>query len=396
MWYMVKNVSGGGPIWARAYAKSPDGITWTRPKLGLVDIGGSTDSNLIAPGGLGAGISIDEGPGFAPADERFKYAYWDNGMRVCFSADGLHWADFPGNPVLPFYDNGPLVKTGTGDIINVFRDTIRHRYVAIVKMYAVPEDGYRGKTANMAQEGERRLVGQSESEDFIHWTMPRRIFVPEDRDEGITEFYGMPVIVRGDLCVGFLRVLRDDLPADAGGPVYGTGYNVLATSRDGENWTRDREVFFDRNPAPGSWDHAICWFGNAVELGDQPYLYYGALSAGHKVGDRQIGLARLRKDGFVSRDAGSTRGVLRTPAVTLGGSSMALNVSADGGEIRVRILDRTGQPIPGFTFDDCRPVRTDSTAAPAQWRGDLRSLRGRSVVLEFAVRRASLYGFELM
>jgi hypothetical protein len=40
----VKN-PGGAPIVAYAYAESADGINWTRPPLGLVEINGSRQSH---------------------------------------------------------------------------------------------------------------------------------------------------------------------------------------------------------------------------------------------------------------------------------------------------------------------------------------------------------------
>ena len=59
-----------------------------------------------------------------------------------------------------------------------------------------------------------------------------------------------------------------------------------------------------------------------VLKGNLEYIYYGGYSAGHKVGDRQVGLALLRRDGFVSRDAGAERGLLRTPPLLAAGRAL--------------------------------------------------------------------------
>jgi len=61
-------------------------------------------------------------------------------------------------------------------------------------------------------------------------------------------------------------------------------YSVLATSRDGIHWQRRREPFLDRDPARGSWDHAMTWIGAAVPVGDEVFFYYGGYARGHKVG----------------------------------------------------------------------------------------------------------------
>ena len=94
------------------------------------------------------------------------------------------------------------------------------------------------------------------------------LFAPDEKDPGITEWYGMVGFqVRGDLLVAFLQVLRDDLTcegapreASAANPTRsgGMGHTVLCWSRDGETWQRDRQVdaFLEPNPKIG-WDHAI-------------------------------------------------------------------------------------------------------------------------------------------
>jgi hypothetical protein len=262
---------------------------------------------------------------------------------------------------------------------------------------STPADGYKGRTPN-AQEGYRRCVGQSVSQDCLHWAPPRRIIKPDQNDEGITEFYSIGgVVARGDLLLGLLKVLRDDLPCEPGGPANGIGYTVLAWTRDGENWQRDREPFFDRNDQPGAWDRAMAWMDCQVLVGEDIYLYYGGYARGHKVErfiERQIGLARLKRDRYVAREASATLATLRTPLVILGAASMTVNAIVSG-EMKVRILDFTGKPVPGFDWADGAPLRGDSLAHPVRWRRDPASLRSQPVRLEFALREAHLYAFEL-
>src|SRR5262245_15361880 len=180
-----------------------------------------------------------------------------------------------------------------------------------------------------------RLVGQSVSDDCMHWTPVRRIIAADARDEGITEFYSIgQVIARGGLLLGTLKVLRDDLAAEPGGEKQGLGYSVLAWTRDGETWHRDREPFLDRNSEPGTWDRAMTWADCLVPVGDEVFVYYGGYARGHKVErftERQIGVARLRQDRYVSRDAGPEGGSLRTPLVSCGTArGLAVNAEAAG------------------------------------------------------------------
>jgi hypothetical protein len=104
------------------------------------------------------------------------------------------------------------------------------------------------------------------------------------------------ILARGDLLIGLVKVLRDDLPAEASGEKRGIGYTTLAYSRDGVTWTRDREPFLPRNPSTGTWDHAMSWGDCQCPVDDDVFIYYGGYARGHKVErftERQIGLARM-------------------------------------------------------------------------------------------------------
>ena len=178
------------------------------------------------------------------------------------------------------------------------------------------------------------------------------------------------------------------------------GYTVLTWTRDGETWQRDRHTdkFFEPDPKVGAWDHAMAWVGSSVPVGDEVYLYYAGYRWGHKYQhsvDRQIGLVKLKRDRFVARRAADTPGSLATPVLTLDADSLALNVDSQAGEVRVQITDAAGKPLDGFRFDDCRPISADSLAAPVEWQGKLSDLRGKPVRIEFTLRNADLFAFEL-
>jgi hypothetical protein len=200
------------------------------------------------------------------------------------------------------------------------------------------------------------------------------------------------------LLVGTLKVLRDDLAPEPGGERTGIGYTVLAWTRDGETWHRDREPFMDRNPEAGTWDRAMTWGDCLVPVEDEVFIYYGGYARGHKVErftERQIGLARLPRDRYVSRDAGADGGSMRTPVVSLGEVS-DLTVNAEiAGELRVGVLDSAGAAIAGFQTSDCTPIRGDSLRHRVEWKQPLASLKEKPVQLEMILRDARLYGFEL-
>ena len=305
---------------------------------------------------------------------------------MAFSRDGLRWKEQPAGP-------RPLLG---GDIVDVYWDPIRRRYGAVTKQ------GWRGQWTDA--KGKKhdmgvRAVGHATSRDFVRWTPSELIFKPDEQDEGEIQWYGMgAVMARGRLLIGTPKTLRDALPAEPGGPVKGIGYSTLAISRDGERWTRFRQPFLDRNPKPGTWDRAMTWIDSAVLVGDQLFLYYGGYGKGHKVEPftlRQIGLARMPRDRYVSLDArGAAVGTLRTEPLVVGAAQMTLNADARGGEIRVQLLDEAGKVRPGFAFADCQPIAGDSLAHPVRWKGSLASLRRQAVRVEMRLRGARVFAFE--
>jgi hypothetical protein len=368
IWYGVFENASRSHV---GYMESDDGINWIRPHRVLED-----------PAPIQFGVSIlDEGPEFPEPTQRFKNAYWfDGGLHIAVSPDGLAW-----KPLVP-----QTVLRADHDITNIYKDRLRNRYMAICSTYVT---GPRWS-------GHRRVTIESVGDDLIHWRRPWRVLTPDDKlEKGETQFYAMcGFLQRGDLLIGMVKVLHDDFAADPGGPKAGVGWTSLAWSRDGEHWTRDREVFFDRHPRSGEWDHAMAWIDWQLPVGDEVYLYYGGYARGHKINrfeERQIGLLRMLRDRYVAREAKETQGSLRTPLVLLDATGMTVNAKVEG-ELRIRIVDPSGKALPGFDWADCEPIRGDSIRHAVRWKGDLASLQGKPVHVEFSLRNAHLFGFDLV
>jgi len=369
MWYGVPIGPDAESDSHLAYMESENGIDWIRPHRVLDD---------PAPIKYGASV-IDDGPAYPDPSRRFKFAWWcDGGLQVAASPDGLMWKPLAPGVVLPH----------NHDINCIFRDTPRNRYIALVSV-GMEGEGWTGK---------RRIPHQSASQDLIRWENPWPVLTPDEEDEGETQFYCMSgLTTRGDLLIGMARVLRDDLSAEPGGQTAGIGYTALAWNRDGEHWERDREPFLNRGETPGDWDRAMAWIDCQLPVGDEIYLYYAGYARGHKIErktERQIGLARMPRDRFVSRDAGQVEGRLCTRPIILESTQLTLNADASG-RILVRFLDAHGRPFPGFDWEDCAEITGDSLLHPVKWKSDPASLMGKPVTMEFAMRDARLYGFDL-
>jgi hypothetical protein len=141
----------------------------------------------------------------------------------------------------------------------------------------------------------------------------------------------------------------------------------------------------------------MAWVDYQLPVQDEVFIYYGGYARGHKVErftERQIGLVRTKRDRYVARAADGA-GLLRTRLVALEGNKLALNVDASGGAARVQILDDKEKPILGFRFEDCDPIRGDALSASVRWKRTLSGLGRQPVRLEFALRSAKLFGFEI-
>lgn len=371
IWYNVYKAKHQDGTARFAYMESEDGIHWIRPHRVLKD-----------PGAINFGSSvIDEGPDFADPTQRYKLAWWaGGGLNIAVSANGLQWTMFRPYPVLRH----------NHDINNIFWDDARNRYQATVSVF----------TTGPTWKDQRRTTMTSVSEDLVNWKKPWYVITADDTvDKDFTQFYAMQgYLNRGELMIGLVKVLHDDWVApETPQGAFGVGYTTLAWTRDGEHWVRDIEPFFEPDPDPNAWDHAHAWLDWQLQINDEVYIYYGGYKYGHKMDrweGRQIGLVKMPRDRYVSRDVGTDGGTLCTPPVILPGNKMTVN-AAVAGELRVRLLDQAGKPIPAFDADDCHPIQGDSLTHSVQWKAAMTTLRDRPVKIEFILHDARLYAFEL-
>lgn len=90
--------------------------------------------------------------------------------------------------------------------------------------------------------------------------------------------------------------------------------------------------------------------------------------------------------------------VIFQPAIELAGRQLHINMSTSAaGAIRVEIQDETGQPLPGFSLEDCTEVIGDELDRLVQWRGssDISQFAGQPIRLRFVLKDANLYSFQI-
>ena len=165
-------------------------------------------------------------------------------------------------------------------------------------------------------------VGRAESDDFVHWSQPHRVFAMDALDVSREKFYGMGASIYEGIYIGLPFVYHRDNSERID--------IQLATSRDGITWKRagNRQVFIPNGPE-GSWDAGMIFMPNQPlqVVGDRVFIFYSGIQGNHvwnlrdygkagspsyekarHIGAAQIGVATIRRDGFVSLDAGADEG----------------------------------------------------------------------------------------
>ena len=87
-----------------------------------------------------------------------------------------------------------------------------------------------------------------------------------------------------------------------------------------------------------------------------------------------------------------------TKPITLLKPQLRLNANAPHGEVRFQLTDLRSQPLPGYTFDDCVPVKEqDRLDAVVAWKDkDLTDQIGKVTRLEVTFRNARLYALRVV
>jgi hypothetical protein len=402
MWYHVfsyvawkSNEENWYTYWT-CYAESPDGIAWNKPDLGIVEFEGSTRNNIILQGQWWAvpGTVLKENYEPDPA-KRYKLLYTDvsgvsredvardggitgewpgrSGVCIAYSADGIHWEPYIGNPVID----------GESDTSNIiFWDESIKKYVYYMRppLYAGPW---------------KRRIARAESKDLLQWSAPETVLIPDELDP--LELYGMPVFQYEGYYFGLLQVYHSATTE--------TIDIQLAFSRDGKNWDRlpQRDTFLGlglRHGQGKDFDAGMVIVDKPVFIGDEIRFYYTGYNRPHNdtQGKTAMGLATSRMDRLIGRATWpGERGVLLTRPLTCEGNQLEINTASTDGAIQVEVLTEAGEIIAGYERSSCPAVSDDSLRHRMTWLAgrDLSSLRGQRIRFKFYLSNAVLYSFQV-
>lgn len=419
------------------YFTSKDGVHWDKPDLGVMDVAGRRDHNIVftsdlvpqsvtplsygpkkfvvpstamTPQGKKAFFwSVNKHPHPRDASEKFigLAIVQDHrrGAHIVTSPDGIHWSCASA----PFWQTPHDVSSKGDDcLMHILYDEAKRKWTLYRRI--IPEFSER----MVADESDRERPGAdryyrsyayAESDDLREWKNHQFILSMDADDPPDTELYQFACHKFGETYVGYMSVfyLRRPEPIDV----------HLATSRDGIHFTRvcRGKPYIPSGPL-GYYDvmAMACSQPRPVVVDDTVYFYYAALNFPHNVDmastDPAVlksgaALATFKRDRFASLetsdlDAGPCRVI--TKPFTIQHSKLFLNASTwMKGSIRVEALTPDWQPIPGFAEPEAQEIRGDALDHPVRWKdnADVSRLVGKQIRLKCYMTRARIHALTL-
>ncbi len=349
LWYSTID-----PSWhiSMCYAESDDGLSWRKPALDIHTHDGERTNIVFDADPHGPSVIHD------PWDIRPEWQY----KMVCgagpaqyvhayHSGDGQHWLTARLTPAIANNPDCPM------------------------SLHRRPDGTY---AAHHRVPGGGRRIGRSQSADFLDWQGGRIVLEPGPGDPPQFQMYGMGATMYGDYEIGTLWAYQTDLDDTGSSKMNGRQQAEFTYSRNGMAWHRPSQAEF-LIPAgePGTWDSGNVQCASApVFLEDEIRYYFASSTVRHS--NRWeltpalfgVGMASLKPDRFVALVAGDEPAVAHTRRFTMRAPDIRINAEvAEGGSVRLEMLDADARPIPGYEMDRCLPIRGDSTGHPVNWEG---------------------------
>ena len=376
-----------------AMATSKDLINWERPKLNLFK------ENLILP----------KGPLFAGGDnaiwldtkakdslQRYKAIFErlvDNGWKKYYkkksespthtlhtSPDGKIWSQ--GMPTGKASDY-------TSFFYNPFRD---------VWVFSIKKNTDRGRSRFYSEN--KDFIAGADWSNSVYWLNADKLDIPDQKVGDEAQLYSLNAVAYESILLGefYIHLGPHNKIADEGNFPKITEIKI-GYSRDGFHWSRpDRKPFIKATRKKGDWDRAYLHGTNGVVLvmKDKLWFPYTGFSGIAKDGSEgmytgaSIGMATLRRDGFVSLESNENEGYLTTRPVTFNGKHLFVNVDCAEGELVVEVLNAYNEVI-----KKSKIIKTDNTIHHVEFTDnqDLSKHQGQEVKFRFKQKKGKIYSF---
>ena len=382
-------------------AESSDGRNWTKPRLGLIEMNGTKENNVIlAENGFSHNFSpfVDSNPA-CPADQRYKAVagYQNTGLKSFCSPEGLQWRAMQNEPVLTTNDV-PAYKNMFDSQNVAFWSATENRYVLFFRVFK-----------------ERiRRVARAESKDFLHWTKIQLMeYRGADGSPAPVEnlytsqthpYFRAPqiyVAVAARFMPGRQVLTDEEAKAIGVHPSYFHDVSdaVFMTSRGRDIYER---VFMSAFIRPGigaeNWVSRTTYPAlNVVQTGTNEMSIYA--NQNYAQPTAHLHRYSLRLDGFASLHAPYEGGEVVTKPLIFSGKQLLLNFSTSAaGGIKIGISNEDGKMIPGYGFGDSVESIGNEIERPARWKQgvDVSALAERPVRLHFKMKDADLYAIQFV
>jgi len=393
MWYEA------GWLRHMCYAESKDGVNWIRPELDIrcgtnliLDYDGYekdryfVNSSYLRPDSTTVFIDYS-----APKSEKYKLFLRNPGGKspgfAAVSADGIHFTDFRETDRI--FDRSTM-----------FYNPFRRKWVYSIRdSWADDNDPKKWYRARNYRECDNYLDGAAWTDADVHrWMCTDELDLPNPYIGMKPQLYNVDCVGYESIMLGMFQIMygpANEICEARGVPKITE--LIPMYSRDGYNFSRPcRDSIINASMYKGAWDRGYVQSVGGVTVinGDELWIYYIGFGGDEKYAglhwsengiyrNGATGIAKLRRDGFVSMNGDGT---LVTRKLTVSGKS-ALCVNAVG-KVSAEILDAEGHSIAVSS-----EFLGDSTkAALAFDEFDVSSLNGSVFRLKFNVC-GKLYSF---
>ncbi|QDT39171.1 hypothetical protein [Stratiformator vulcanicus] len=270
--------------------------------------------------------------------------------------------------------------------------------------------------AMRARWGDRRIFFTT-SADFKTWTPPRMALHPDVMDQGRIEFHGSSISRYDSYYIALVwygNYSSADNPHWTG---KGTDQTHLAHSYDGQHFIRGLRKPLIPLTQPGQPEFNGLWTRGLIRR-DEDILIYSdtwerefaepvqnesrsdaiTRQRSSKPFRRHV-IHRLRRDGFTYLEAEGHIGTFQTHWIVLHDGEVCLNADASHGVISYEVAKlRSGDPIEGFSFDECVPlIGRDEVRFQLRFKEhpNLQAATNRQIYIRFRIERAKVYSLTM-
>lgn len=395
MWY--RGISTEGQRYV-CHAESFDGVEWHKTLYNYGVFPDYASNNLVRINDeFGQPLSNLESVSVTKKDNTYYMLAYETALNTYSSftsPDGFVW-----DPVLRncIYNQDAVYS----DVATCTYDHYNDRFVANVKIPST--DNYFMF---------KRDQYSAESDDMFSFSEPDKKYTLADRTYydrymavlggtsiSSVESYGMGLFPYEGNYIGFNWLFFINRKM---GYAYDEGVveSQLVFSRDlKKQWQIPFSSPVLRLGEAGEWDDGMIFTASSpMVFGDIIQLYYAGWDDQHGTLNREsrIGSVKWRLDGFVSMESLDDEHYIQSVPLITNANSLYINADCADGYCLAELCSENGEPLPGYSREECDPIRNDSCRILVTWNGDplIGIPENTPVVLKLYASMADVFSFQ--